>query len=1127
MADPTPTAGNILVLTLHSGGHYYGEMLTGVLRTAAAAGRHVVVAETRDPGGRHGDRSFGPRFSLPLAWNRVAGVISIANSATPQYLEALREQGFPIVLASEVHDGFDGPVAMPDNAIAIDAAVQHLADHGHRRIGFVGSLDMRDFRERLSTFRDAVAARGLDCDDDLYIPADDFSQQAGAAAAARVLAHPRPPTAVITATDNNAIGLIRAVTSAGVRVPEDLAVLGFDNLEEGAHTTPSLSSVGQRFREVGGLAARLLIGTIEGREVPAGSYVPETIVMARRGSCGCREDLLGTPHSARRVPAVPSVRSPVAALLAGGRPTASQAALVETVEQLERLSLAPTLPAGDEVTLAVRRLAGLTRDAEDLQDLAADLSDHLADVVEGAADSGSGPRAVGAAEVAAALWELRAHGHRHGERRLDRSALEQEQVASAVLRSDGATLRSLAWLRETDIRSAVLALWDGPAEDGRLRVSGVHDPHGAHPYAVGDLVDVRDFPGEALAAAGDAENGDMCFVIPVASRDRSWGLLALLGRVDTTSSREPYHHMAELLFRALEGEQLEDAVRASEERYAWAVRAAQDGLWEYDLRTGHLYLSHRCRILLGLPEDGDVTHTEWMARIAPEYREGAERAMRIASGQPGTSGEVEYRLDGDAGARWVLSRGLAVPDDDGGVARMVGSVSDTTARRELEERLRHAAMYDEVTGLANRRLFLDRLAAAIAVTQRDPSASYAVIFLDLDGFKLVNDSLGHLAGDDLLRAVARRMRSQIRGVDIVARFGGDEFAVLLANPVSEDLLKVADRLQVAIARPVHLGDQDVAVTASVGIASSATGYASAEDVLRDADTAMYRSKETQRGTATVFDPGMHAQATDRLRSQSEIRTALAEEQFVVQYQPIVPLDGTEVTAFEALVRWQHPERGLLLPSAFLPAMVDSDAIVTLGRWITDEVCRQLAVWRREHSGVSVSVNVSHLEFWHDLLVPSVVEAATRHGVPASALVLEITESVIMADVDRACAIMTDLRARGFRLHVDDFGTGHSSLQTLQDFPVDTLKIDGAFVRDLAEVGRPAVILGAIVTMAAGLGLDVIAECVERSEQADLLRTMGCGNAQGWLYAQALPADEAGRVLGRPLHGDGARELSLA
>ena len=401
--------------------------------------------------------------------------------------------------------------------------------------------------------------------------------------------------------------------------------------------------------------------------------------------------------------------------------------------------------------------------------------------------------------------------------------------------------------------------------------------------------------------------------------------------------------------------------------------------------------------------------------------------------------------------------------------------------------------------------------------RRRKSARFAVLFLDLDGFKRINDSLGHLMGDELLRIVGERLREDLRSVDTAARFGGDEFALLLTDPVPDDLLVVARRIQDRVSAPVLLGGQEVSITASIGIAASETPYGCAEDVLRDADIAMYHAKEVERGTACLFDPVMHTRATSRLRAQSELRAALVGEQFVVHYQPIVELDGSVLRQFEALVRWEHPERGLLLPADFLPIMAETGTIVVLGQWIIDTVCRQIAGWRRDfHGPFAVSVNLSHREFWSDQLLLTVTQALSRHHVPPRCLILEITESVIMSDTEAARQIMADLHATGIRMHIDDFGTGQSSLHALRAFPVDALKIDQSFVHQLDVDTQTTELVRIIVGMGRTLGLDVVAEGVETDAQADQLRTMGCGTAQGWLYAEALPGDEAGKLLGTAL-----------
>src|SRR5450830_1889616 len=725
-------------------------------------------------------------------------------------------------------------------------------------------------------------------------------------------------------------------------------------------------------------------------------------------------------------------------------------------------------------------------------------------------------RQAGAARAIATLWELEARGYLHRSRRLDGSVLERDAVAGGLVRASGARTRSLAWLTNTHVRAAVLALWHGPAGGG-LRVEGVHDPGGILDVEVGSDTQVRSFPPTALMDAADGAVGEICIVVPVASAEQELGLLAMIGKIDTTSIRETYHHWAEMLCRALEGEALQNAIRHSEERYAFAVQAAHDGLWERDLDSLTTYLSDRCRDLLDVPTGVEVDEADLMAGVHPDDRAALQKALAQAAAHADVPVEVEYRrVRPDGSLCWRLTRALGVAEEGGVVRRLVGSLSDISQRKVLEEQLRQAALFDAVTGLPNRRLFLDRLAWAVEQAQRSDGSRFAVLFLDLDGFKLINDSLGHLMGDELLQIVGERLREDLRSVDTAARFGGDEFALLLTDPVPDDLLVVARRIQDRVSAPVLLGEQEVSITASIGIAASETPYACAEDVLHDADIAMYQAKESERGTACLFDPKMHERALDRLRTRSALTSALDARQFVVHYQPIVDLGGGEVTQFEALVRWDHPERGLLLPKDFLPAMEGNATIIALGHQVIDMVCAQIAAWRADHRTVTVSINLSHRQFWEPDLVEGIRSTLDRYQVSPECLIIEITESVIMTDPTEARTIMDALHGLGLRLHIDDFGTGHSSLNMLRTFPVDALKIDGSFIRELGVVAETTALVRTIVAIGQALGIDVVAECVETHEQADQLRTMGCTTAQGWLYARALPADDAGDILGTRL-----------
>jgi diguanylate cyclase (GGDEF)-like protein len=430
--------------------------------------------------------------------------------------------------------------------------------------------------------------------------------------------------------------------------------------------------------------------------------------------------------------------------------------------------------------------------------------------------------------------------------------------------------------------------------------------------------------------------------------------------------------------------------------------------------------------------------------------------------------------------------------------------------RKQEEVLRRAALYDDLTGLPNRGHFRDRLMLAMAQARRQPDFRYAVLLLDLDGFKLVNDSLGHEVGDRLLQEVARRLSLELRTNECAARLGGDEFAVLIedfAGPEAPAVL--AERLQATVSTPCHLADTDVAVTASIGIAMGEDSYTDTQAVLRDADAAMYYAKSNGKRAHAMFVPSMHTSALDRLRTGAELRHAIDSGQLELFYQPIVALRTGETDGVEALLRWRHPTRGLLAPPIFLPIAEESDLGIRIGTWVLRTACHQIAQWCREpgRESMRMSVNVSNRQFWRGWLIEDVVESLTAEGLDPGCLALEITEGVIMYDVRQAAQTLATLSDMGVEVHIDDFGTGYSSLEALHDLPFDALKIDRSFVSRLTGSARSRELVRTIVTMGLNLNLKVIAEGIETGEELSLVRELGCTHVQGYLYSRPVPADE--------------------
>ncbi len=559
----------------------------------------------------------------------------------------------------------------------------------------------------------------------------------------------------------------------------------------------------------------------------------------------------------------------------------------------------------------------------------------------------------------------------------------------------------------------------------------------------------------------------------------------------------------------------EEALRESEERYALAVRGTQDGVWDWNIKANRAFFSPRFKEILGFSED-DLGHNpfDWIERVHIEDRPLVEEAFRSHILNPSHNLEIEFRmLHKDGEYRWALCRGLATRNEKGEAYRLAGSISDITERKKVEAQLLHDAFHDGLTGLPNRALFLDRLEHAIERARRNKGTLFAVIFLDADRFKNINDSLGHLVGDRFLIEMSRRIVESVRPGDSVARLGGDEFAILL-----EDLKDVAEAARVADAiiqsmgRAFDLDGREIFAGASVGIALDDVHYTRGEEILRDADTAMYRAKSAGKGRYEIFDSSMRERAVVTLNLENDLRRALDRKEFELYYQPIVQIASHKIVGFEALLRWRHPERGVLLPTEFISACEETGLILPLGRWVIEEACGWLSA-RAKNNGqgngnVWVSVNVSTRQFRHTGFVEDVAGIIHKSGIDPKKLKLEMTESVIMENAESATAMLLHLRALELQICVDDFGTGYSSLNYLQSLPIDVLKIDRSFVTALGRGSKNTEIVRAIIALAHVLGLAVTAEGVESKEQLSLLAEWGCEYAQGFYFAPALGASEA-------------------
>ncbi|NJN30996.1 MAG: EAL domain-containing protein [Synechococcales cyanobacterium RM1_1_8] len=572
-----------------------------------------------------------------------------------------------------------------------------------------------------------------------------------------------------------------------------------------------------------------------------------------------------------------------------------------------------------------------------------------------------------------------------------------------------------------------------------------------------------------------------------------------------------------------ERRQAETLLLESEARLESILNSLEDVIWSAtadDLQL--LYLNPAAAQVYGRStQDFFASNRLWQRDVVhPDDRALRESFLELLR-QEGHRG-VEYRiLRPDGEVRWLSDRARVIKNDRGQVLRIDGIIYDITDRRRAEEKLAYDALHDGLTNLPNRTLFMQRVEAALQQVQQGPSQPFAVLFIDLDRFKLVNDSLGHAWGDQFLIAIAEKLRQCLRPCDTVARLGGDEFTILLDNSqANADTIQIANRILSTLEKPVRLGDRYLFTSASIGIAFSHSRYAQASELLRDADIAMYRAKSSGRGRYAIFDQDMHAETLQLLQIENDLRTALEQGHFSLYYQPIVNLANGSLAGFESLVRWHHPHRGVIMPSEFIPIAEDTGLIVALGEWVLRQSCQQLYNWQQQYPQPSqdliISVNLAGQQLQETNLVAVIDQILIDTGLDGRCLKLELTESTLVENVEAIVKTLTYLRDRHIQLSIDDFGTGYSSLSYLHRFPVSTLKIDRAFVEQMMGDGENFEIIRTIRALAQSLGMKVVAEGIETPEQLARLTSLGCELGQGYYFSKPVTAAEAEVMIAQAL-----------
>ncbi len=555
----------------------------------------------------------------------------------------------------------------------------------------------------------------------------------------------------------------------------------------------------------------------------------------------------------------------------------------------------------------------------------------------------------------------------------------------------------------------------------------------------------------------------------------------------------------------------ETALKISEERYKLASEGANDGIWDWDLIANRIFYSPRWKKLLGYaPEELSESPDEWFGRIHEDDLPGVKSNLEAHLSGLIPHFETEHRIrHRDGEYRWVLARGMAVKSEFGNPHRIAGSLTDITRQKANEDQLIHQALYDRLTGLPNRILFTERLDQAIKRSKRHEEPAFAILLLDLDRFKIVNDSLGHRVGDQMIVEIARRLDDCLRAEDTIARLGGDEFAILL-NDLRDpyEIIQIINRIQREINRPILIEGNKVFTTCSIGVAIANPDTDSTEAMMRDADTAMYEAKAQGGNAYMIFDKVMHAKAVTLLDMETNLRQALSNHELVVYYQPIFDAFTQRVVYVEALLRWNHPKHGIILPNQFIDLAEDTGLILPIGEWVLRESCTQIKKWHAAGmKNLKVSVNFSARQFQQTDLPSMVRDALLQTQLDPASLVIEITESRNFSQFEKFETMLWELRGLGVKISIDDFGTGYSSLSTIQRLPVNTLKIGQNFISQIGIQKENDLIVQSMIEMAHRLGLSVIAEGVETEEQLAVLRKFHCDMIQGFHFSKPVKANE--------------------
>jgi diguanylate cyclase (GGDEF)-like protein/PAS domain S-box-containing protein len=714
-----------------------------------------------------------------------------------------------------------------------------------------------------------------------------------------------------------------------------------------------------------------------------------------------------------------------------------------------------------------------------------------------------------------------------------------------VCHDEAKSVQPVAWAgHEADYLKSANITWAdterGQGPTGRVIRSG-------HPVACQNMLKDPKFAPWREAALQRGYQSSL--VLPLRNNEEVFGTLNIYSaEADAFDTRELelLTELADSLSYGILALRVQQALGESEERYRLLAENINDLVCLHQPDGRYLYVSPSCEALLGYhhhelmgqdpyaffhPDDADRVTQETLAMAlkskpvrnpyAFSHREGADSVTEKTNGTAPKLKPVPitYRMRQKSGNYiWFETLTTPIVDAQGEVVQLQTTSRDVTDRVLAQERLRHEALHDALTGLPNRDLLIERLEYAINRSKRQENYHFAVLFLDLDRFKVINDSLGHLAGDQLLIAIAKKLQFLLRETDLAVRMGGDEFVILLDEIKGiKEAIRATERIFAELRLPLMMGGREIYITTSIGIVFGTKDYVEASHLLRDADIAMYRAKNEGKARYEIFDPEMHRDAIKRLHLENDLRQGIEREEFILYYQPIVELATNQLVGFETLVRWQHPTEGLKSPGDFIAVAEETGLISSLDYWVLRRACQQLASWQTVFPNIStmkVSVNLSAQDLRRHDLLEVVDRVLAETGLPGNSLTLEITESMLIEDVEATINRLRQLKERGIAISIDDFGTGYSSLSYLHRLPVDNLKVDRSFVNQMQEGRRNHQIVETIVTLSEHLKLDTIAEGIETVQQLERLQELGYKFGQGYLFSKPLSEEATEALLGR-------------